>query len=154
MCRALLPRTVTWCCQLSYVYISFKVVMSLSSLQLYGLSSKVPTSTVLNFLRNSFFVNSVDSTQYAPSGRRICTLCMEIHNQPWHIHQFHQVKAMRRESLSLCKHEKRSWTDFNVASKISKLSHKRHSAFSKMGGIDWVSVPWISFLAFTEMSIF
>ena len=44
--------------------------MSLSSLQLYGLSSKVPTPKVLHSFYNSSFVSSVDSTQYAPSAPR------------------------------------------------------------------------------------
>lgn len=46
-----------------------------------------------------------------------------------------KVKAMRQESLSLCKNEKRAWTDFKLASKIPKLDHKRLSPFSKMASI-------------------
>ena len=73
--------------------------------------------------------------EYAPSAWKFTT------NPDTFINFVVKKKAMRRESLSLCKHEKRSWTDFNVASKIPKLDHKSLSPFSKMGGIDWESVP-------------
>ena len=73
--------------------------------------------------------------EYAPSAWKFTT------NPDIFIDFVVKKKAMGQESLSLCKHEKRSWTDFNVASKIPKLDHKSLSPFSKMGGIDWESVP-------------
>ena len=71
--------------------------MSLSSLQLYGLSSKVPTPKVLHFLCNSSFVSSVDSTQYAPSAPSAWKFTI---NPDTFINFVVEGKAMRPESLS------------------------------------------------------
>ena len=92
--------------------------MSLSSLQLYGLSSKVPTPKVLHFLCNSSFVSSVDSTQYAPTAPSAGKFTI---NPDTFINFVVEGKAMRPESLSHNTYEKRSWTDINAKCKTEHL---------------------------------